>query len=102
VLSGSPLAARNAEIRALAREGMSRGAIADRVGLTRARVAQILAAPDPEHLLAEREAQLFATLRELLSERERANRAIAAIRRELDRIAGERATREIDRLLGLA
>jgi len=96
------LATRNARIRALDREGHSQAEIAELVGLTRPRVAQILAAPDPELLLAEREAQLWSTLGELLSERERANRAISAIRRELDKIAGERAVASVDRLLGLA
>jgi len=96
------LAARNAQIRALDRAGHSHGEIADRVGLTRVRVAQILATPDPEALLSEREAALFAMLGEQLTERERLNRSIAALRRELDKIAGERATLAVDRLLGLA
>lgn len=86
-------------VRALARGGASHGEIADRVGLTRVRVAQILATPDPDELLAEREAELWGELDRLLREREATSRSIAAIRRELDKIAGERATREIDRLL---
>jgi len=96
------IADRNAQIRALDRQGHSHAEIADMVGLTRVRVTQILAMSDAEDLLAEREAQLFHTLDEHLSERERLNRSIAAIRRELDKIAGERAAAQIDRLLGLA
>lgn len=93
---------RDARIRELDREGWSLERIADAVGLTKQRVHQILATPDPQMALLERELLLNAEEADLMLRRQVIARRLRAVRRELDRIAEERQAHRIDRLLGLS
>lgn len=90
---------RDRRIRKLRAEGWSTRRIGAEVGLSGARVIQILAAP--ADLVADREAALAAELDELLRHAEANRRRIRTIRRTLDRIAEEREAADIDQLLGL-
>lgn len=76
--------------------------IAREVGVSDARVVQILAAARSRPSLEEVEAQVAAELRTLLEVRDAATARIAALRSALRRIEEERETRRIDEILGLA
>lgn len=93
-------AARDDRIRALRAQGLTTRQIAAEVGLTHARVVQILGRE--RRRLDDVESGLRAELADLIAERERIARRIAAVRRALERIESEREVVQIDRMLGLA
>lgn len=94
------MTARDERIHALRAQGLTTRQIAAEVGLTHARVVQILGRE--RRTLAEVEAGLRGELADLIAERERITTRIAAVRRALARIESEREVAQIDRMLGLA
>lgn len=95
--------ARDARIRALDAQGVSRTRIAEQLGISRPRVTQILSSPtsDVDAELIERERLLQDELAELVRHQETNRIRIRALQRTLQRIAEEREARAIDELLGL-
>lgn len=96
----SAMMARDDRIRALRAQGRSTRQIAAEVGLSHARVVQILGAE--RRRIEDVEVALRDELAGLIAERERIARRIVAVRRALARIEGEREVARIDRMLGLA
>lgn len=92
---------RDARIRELHEMGWSNAQIGAEVSLSGPRVSQILASPDPDVALFLREAKLRAELDDRQRHAEANRHRIRVLQRTLDRIAEERESRAIDRLLGL-
>ncbi len=94
------MTARDERIHALRAQGLTVRQIAAAVGLSHARVVQVLGRE--RRTLDEIEAGLRGELADLIAERERITTRIAAVRRALARIESEREVAAIDRMLGLA
>ncbi len=94
------MTARDERIHALRAQGLTVRQIAAEVGLSHARVVQVLGRE--RRTLDELEAGLRGELADLIAERERITTRIAAVRRALARIESEREVAAIDRMLGLA
>ncbi len=94
------MTARDERIHALRAQGLTVRQIAAAVGLSHARVVQVLGRE--RRSLDEIEAGLRGELADLIAERERITTRIAAVRRALARIESEREVAAIDRMLGLA
>ncbi|HWP62816.1 MAG TPA: hypothetical protein VNO86_05040 [Candidatus Binatia bacterium] len=94
---------RDATIRRLAAEGWSTREIGREVGLTSARVSQLLRSMRTlsSDEIAALAAEVAAELRTLLEVREAASARIVALRSALRRLEEERETRRIDEILGL-
>ncbi len=95
-------AARDARIRRLRAAGWTLSEIAREVGLSRVRVHQILREPDVDAALDEYERALAEEHRVLVEALAAGRVRLRAIEAALRRIAEERESRRIDRLLGLS